>query len=47
MGYRQFNERVNRVANVLIKYGIKKGDRIVLLSLNSIEYMEIFMQQVK
>lgn len=32
--YRQFNERVNRLANALLELGLKKGDRVALLSPN-------------
>ena len=39
--YKEFNEEINKVANALLEHGIENGDRIALLSLNSIEYMEI------
>ena len=35
-------DRVNRVANALIGLGINKGDRIALLSRNSVKYVEAF-----
>ena len=40
--YRQLNERVNRLANRLFDLGVKKGDRIAILSKNSVRYMELY-----
>ncbi len=40
----QFNERVNRLANGLLGLGLKKGDRVGLLSENRHEYAEFFLQ---
>ncbi|MFC4769084.1 acyl-CoA synthetase [Effusibacillus consociatus] len=39
--YEQFNERVNRLAGYLQRSGVSKGDRIALLSPNSIRYLEL------
>jgi len=38
--YVQFYERVNRLANGLLKLGVKKGDCVAFLGLNSSQYME-------
>ena len=38
----ELGERVNRVANALIAFGITKGDRVALLSRNSVRYVEAF-----
>jgi len=38
----ELGERVNRVANALIALGITKGDRVALLSRNSVKYVEAF-----
>ncbi|MBN1882276.1 MAG: long-chain fatty acid--CoA ligase [Deltaproteobacteria bacterium] len=38
---RQFNERVNRMADALLGMGVKKGDRVATLLLNSSEFLEI------
>jgi fatty-acyl-CoA synthase len=38
--YRELNERSNRLARALTGLGLVKGDRIAILSLNSIELME-------
>ncbi len=37
----EFNARVNRVANALIKAGLKKGDRVCLLALNSLDAVSV------
>jgi long-chain acyl-CoA synthetase len=38
-----FDERINRVANLLLAEGMAKGDRIAILSPNSAEYAVLFM----
>jgi long-chain acyl-CoA synthetase len=38
----QLGDGVNRVANALIALGITKGDRVALLSRNSVRYVEAF-----
>ncbi|UCD84540.1 MAG: AMP-binding protein [Deltaproteobacteria bacterium] len=40
--WRQFNERVNRLANALLDLGIKKEDRVAIMGFNSIEWMESY-----
>ncbi len=37
--WKQFDEQVNRFANVLIYKGIKKGDKVVHLMMNSIDWL--------
>jgi fatty-acyl-CoA synthase len=39
--YRDFNERVNRLANGLLKMGVKKGDKAAFLLDNCSEFAEI------
>jgi acyl-CoA synthetase (AMP-forming)/AMP-acid ligase II len=39
--YSEFNERTNRLCNALIGLGLKKGDRIAVLSTDVPEYLEI------
>jgi fatty-acyl-CoA synthase len=39
--YAQFNERVNRLANHLERIGVRRGERIAILSENRTEYLEI------
>ncbi len=40
--YRELNERSNRVANAMLKMGIKRGDRVAVLALNEPEYLELY-----
>ena len=40
--WRQLNERVNRLANGLIKMGIKPGEHLAILAQNSHRYMEFY-----
>ena len=36
--YAELNERSNRVANALRELGVKKGDRVAFLLMNSVEF---------
>ncbi|MGC1503734.1 MAG: class I adenylate-forming enzyme family protein [Sulfitobacter sp.] len=38
-----FNSRINRIANVLLQRGLRKGDNVAVISANSIAYAELFM----
>jgi len=40
--YRQFDQRVNRVANALLSSGIKKGDKVLHFMRNRIEWLESY-----
>ena len=40
--YRQLQERVNRLANVLRQHGVRQGDRVAMLSTNSLPYLELY-----
>lgn len=40
--YRQFDQRVNRIANALLDSGVKKGDRVLHFMRNRIEWMESY-----
>ncbi len=44
---RQFNERVNQMAHALIKLGVKKGERVATLMVNSSEFLEVFFACAK
>ncbi len=45
--WREFNQAIDRVANGLIKGGLRKGDKVSVLMLNSIEMLQIMMGTVK
>ena len=40
--YNEFNERVNRLSNVFLKWGLKYGDRVAILSFNTHWMLETF-----
>jgi fatty-acyl-CoA synthase len=40
--YREFNMRINQLAHGLISLGLKKGDRVAILSFNCNQYMELY-----
>src|SRR4051794_9502307 len=40
--YRQFQDRVNQLAHALLRLGVKKGDRVCILSPNSHYFLESF-----
>lgn len=42
-----FNEKANRFANLLIKRGIKKGDKVGILLMNCIEWLPIYFGVLK
>jgi long-chain acyl-CoA synthetase len=45
--WREFNKRINRLANTLLKRGIKKGDKIATLLPNCLELLEIYWAAAK
>ena len=45
--YRQLNDRVNRLANHMMKLGLIRGDRIALLSENRCEFVEVELAAAK
>lgn len=40
--WRELNARINRVANVLLSLGLKKGDKVALLLPNTVELVELY-----
>jgi long-chain acyl-CoA synthetase len=40
--HRQLNDRVNRLANGLMKMGYRRGDRVAVLAANTYKYLEIY-----
>jgi acyl-CoA synthetase (AMP-forming)/AMP-acid ligase II len=47
MTWKQFDERVNRIANALIARGIGKGDRVLHWMMNSINWLEAYFGIVR
>jgi fatty-acyl-CoA synthase len=45
--YSQFNERVNRLANGLMRLGIEKGDKVAVLFMNCMEIVECYFALAK
>ncbi|MCP4750381.1 MAG: long-chain-fatty-acid--CoA ligase [Proteobacteria bacterium] len=45
--YREFNDRINRLANALIGLGYAKGDRLTVLAENTHKYLEIYFAATK
>ncbi|GAA5171239.1 fatty-acid--CoA ligase FadD5 [Pseudonocardia eucalypti] len=45
--YRELDERVSRLANALRARGVGAGDRVAILGLNSIEYIEAMLASVR
>jgi len=45
--WKEFDERTNRLANGLLKKGVKKGDRVFLLGRNSISWLEAYFSIIK
>jgi fatty-acyl-CoA synthase len=45
--YAALNEGSNRCAHMLLKKGIRKGDRVALVLLNSVEFLEIYFACAK
>jgi len=42
INWKQFNERADRIANALIDRGVSKGDKVIHLLTNSINWLEVF-----
>ena len=47
LNFEELNDRVNRVANMLLDHGIKKGDRVAILMMNSAEFVEVYFATAK
>lgn len=47
MTWHVFNEKANRFANLLIKRGIKKGDKVAILLMNCLEWLPIYFGILK
>lgn len=47
MTWREFDDRANRFANLLLGSGIKKGDKVAILLMNCIEWLPIYFGILK
>ncbi len=47
MTWRVFDEKANRLANLLIKRGIKKGDKVAILLMNCLEWLPVYFGILK
>jgi long-chain acyl-CoA synthetase len=45
--YKEFNQRVNRLSNALLKIGLQKGDKIATILNNCVELLEIYWAAAK
>jgi acyl-CoA synthetase (AMP-forming)/AMP-acid ligase II len=47
MTWRVFDEKANRLANLLLKRGIRKGDKVAILLMNCLEWLPIYFGILK
>ena len=47
MTWRVFDEKANRMANLLLKRGIKKGDKVAILLMNCLEWLPVYFGILK
>ncbi|NLA85193.1 MAG: acyl--CoA ligase, partial [Clostridiales bacterium] len=47
MTWRVFDEKANRMANLLLKRGIKKGQKVAILLMNCLEWLPIYFGILK
>ncbi len=47
MTWKQFDDKANRFANLLLSRGIKKGDKVAILLMNCIEWLPIYFGILK
>ncbi len=47
MTWREFNDRANRFANLLLDRGIKRGDKVAILLMNCLEWLPIYFGILK
>lgn len=45
--FKEFNERINRLVNALLRRGMRKGDRIAILEHNCHRHIEVFFAAAK
>ena len=47
ISWKEFEEQANRFANALIKYGIERGDKVIILLMNCLEWLPIYFGILK
>ena len=47
ISWKEFDERTNSLANALIERGVRKGDRVFMMSKNSISWLEAYFGIIK
>ena len=47
LSYKIFNDRVNQLAQAMRRYGLKKGDRVALMSFNTHHFGEVYFATAK
>ncbi len=47
ISWKGFNEKANRIANALMARGIRKGDKVILWMMNSINWLEAYFGIIK
>jgi len=47
ISWKEFDERVNRVANALIDRGVRKGDKVIHWMMNSINWLEAYFGLIR
>ena len=45
--YREFNRRVNRIANAMLQAGVRKGDHVATILPNCLELLEVYWAVAK
>ncbi len=45
--WREWNERINRLAHAMLARGLRRGDRVAIYSRNNIEFLELFLAGAK
>ena len=45
--WRVFDEKANRVANMLLERGVKRNDKVAILMMNCLEWLPIYMGILK
>lgn len=47
MTWKEFDEKANRFANLLLTRGVKKGDKVAILLMNCLEWLPIYFGILK